>query len=122
VVRPPKNEWPDTDSGRGILLFAQLMSEMLTPQAFESFRVYSLGTIARIDEAIDLTDDVQRDRIPLVALEPPLAELAWSLTKDQVVEKMLGPEAEAFANLANRKDHTLSDIRAYLIRIKRLLG
>jgi hypothetical protein len=48
-VRLPKEKWPDTDGSRGILMFAQLMSEMLTPTTFESFRVYSLDTTARVD-------------------------------------------------------------------------
>jgi len=121
-LRPPRNEWPDSNSGRGILLFAQLMSEMLTPSTFESFRVFSLGTLARIDEAMELTEDVQRDRIPRVALEPPLSELMWSLTKDPVVESLLGPERSAFSELVKRKDYELSELRAHLNLIKRLLN
>jgi hypothetical protein len=103
-------------------MFAQLMSEMLTPTAFESFRVFSLGTIARLDEALDLIENVARNRIPRAALEPPLAELAWSLTKDPVVGTLAQAAVGALSELTSRKDYSLSDLRAHLVLIKRLLS
>ena len=90
-------------------MFAQLMSEILSPTAFESFRAYSLGTVARIEEALDLRDDVQADRIPSAALEPALAELVWSLAKDPVAQGMIGSsEYDAFSQLVERKNYSLS--------------
>jgi hypothetical protein len=69
-LRPSKFDWSDTAGSRGVLLFAQLMTEMLNPATFESFRVYSLDTIARLDEAIQHIWDVEKDRIPKDALKP----------------------------------------------------
>ena len=63
-MRLPKEKWPETNGSRGILMFAQIMSEMLTPTTFESFRVYSLDTIARVSEALELVDEVRRQRVP----------------------------------------------------------
>ena len=70
---------------------------------------YSLGTVARIEEALDLRDDVQADRIPSAALEPALAELVWSLAKDPVAQGMIGSsEYDAFSQLVERKNYSLS--------------
>ena len=121
-MRPPKNDWPNTAASRGVLMFAQLMSEMLTPTTFESFRVFSLGTIARVDEAIELILDVDRNRIPRAALEPPIAEIIWSLAKDPVVDELLGEHRIALAELVKRQDYNLGELRARLILMQRLLS
>ena len=67
-MRPPNNSWPNTPQSGGILFFAQLMREMLTDQSFESFRAYSLGSIARLDEAIIVADEIRRRSLRM----PPL--------------------------------------------------
>ena len=83
-MRPPRNQWPSTDGSRGVLMFAQLMNEMLSPTTFESFRVYTLDTVSRLDEGLSLIDDVQRNRIPRAALDSVFNELNWSDRKSVV--------------------------------------
>ena len=56
-------------------MFAQLMGDMLNTRIFESFRVYSLDTVARLDEALGLADDVRNSRVPPAALIPIIEEL-----------------------------------------------
>jgi hypothetical protein len=73
-VRPPPNLWPNTNGSRGVLFLAQLLSEMLTPTTFESFRVFSLDTNARLREALQFADDVRRGRIPQAALKPVIED------------------------------------------------
>jgi hypothetical protein len=85
-VRPVKNTWPETEASRGVMFFAQLMREMLATYSFESFRVHSLDTLARLDEALVVIADVSAQRLPLAALEPILQELIWSLQKDPVAQ------------------------------------
>jgi hypothetical protein len=73
-------------------MVAQLLGEMLRSQTFESFRVYSLDTVARLSEAIDLLRDIYRDRIPRQAFDPVRSELEWSLSKDPVVLRVASGE------------------------------
>ena len=68
-MRPPKNNWPTSAEGRNVLLCAQLFREMLGELAFESFRVYSLDTISRLDESLALIQDVQRSRTNSAQME-----------------------------------------------------
>jgi hypothetical protein len=58
-MRLPKHTWPDNDASRGILMFAQQMSEMLSPTSYESYRAYTLCTISRLREALAVIDDVK---------------------------------------------------------------
>jgi hypothetical protein len=95
-------------------MIAQLLREMLTPSTFESFRAFSLGTLARIDEAIELIDDAARERIPRAAMDPAIAELVWSLGKDPVARDVAQAEREAVRTLVKQSDYQLNDLRAHL--------
>ncbi|WEZ84985.1 hypothetical protein P6U16_10975 [Rhizobium sp. 32-5/1] len=121
VVRLPKHEWPNTDGSRGILLFAQLMSEMLTPTTFESFRVYSLDTNSRIFEALELLHDVRQERIPRQVLEPIVEELKWSLKKDPAARNLAGGEIESLLTLLGTS-FSLEDFTSHLRLIQKLVG
>ncbi|WP_156465019.1 hypothetical protein [Mesorhizobium sp. Root552] len=68
---------------------------MLTLNTFESFRVYSLDTIARLGEALELVDEVKRGRIPPATLTPIYNELAWSFSKDEAAKLLAADEIEA---------------------------
>ncbi|NSZ06212.1 hypothetical protein G6M14_07555 [Agrobacterium tumefaciens] len=120
-MRLPKHEWPNTDGSRGILLFAQLMSEMLTPTTFESFRVYSLDTTSRIFEALELLHDVRQERIPRQVLEPIIEELKWSLKKDPAARNLAGGEIESLLNLLGTS-FSLEDFTSHLRLIQKLVG
>jgi hypothetical protein len=119
-MRPPKYPWEDTPASRGILLFAQLLSEMLTATTFESFRVYSLDTASRLEEALSLIGDIQSERLPKVAFEPVLAELHWSLNQDRVAQEAAPLEIDAFSTLTLASP--LEDIRAHIFLLKRLIS
>lgn len=119
-MRLPKDQWPDTDGSRGILLFAQLMSEMLTPTTFESFRVYSLDTSARIGEALDLINDVTRARIPRQVLDPVVEEMKWSFKKDPAARGLAGDEIDALLALLTTS-FSLDDFRSNLRLIQKLV-
>jgi hypothetical protein len=102
-------------------MFAQLMSEMLTPASFESFRVYSLDTIARLNEALSLIEDIGKERIPRVALDPVLSELNWSFDKDPVAKTPAGPEIELLRAVAKSTQVTRDVIAPHLVLIKKLI-
>jgi hypothetical protein len=121
-MRPPKQPWPDTPGARGLLLFAQLMREMLSPVAFESFRVYTLDTMARIEEALSLLDDVQRGRLPKQAVDPVFAELLWSLEKDVIAREAAEHEIEALRTLIKTNQYELREAVANCELLKRIVG
>jgi hypothetical protein len=122
-VRPPKNSWPETDGSRGILFFAQLMSEMLTAATFESFRVYSLDTNARLKEALQLCEDVRRQRVPRAVLKPIFEELDWSFGKDSASSALASAEIASFVKiLTDRNDFSIESTVSHIKLILRLIG
>lgn len=120
-MRLPKDKWPDTDGSRGILLFAQLMSEMLTPTTFESFRVYSLDTIARVHEALDLIDDVRDQRVPRAVLDPIIEEIKWSFKKDPAAQSLAADEIDSLLTLLGTS-FSLDDFSSHLELIEKLIA
>src|SRR5690242_8352746 len=94
---------------------------MLSPTTFESFRVYSLGTAARLHEALRLIHDVQRDRIPRDALSPIFLELCWSLAKDPVVKLRVQSEIQILRERIADSKTSLANIDANIKLIIRLI-
>jgi hypothetical protein len=120
-MRLPKENWPDTDGSRGILMFAQLMSEMLTPTTFESFRVYSLDTIARVYEALELIADVQDQRVVRAVLDPVVEEVRWSFAKDPAAKSLAADEIESLMSLLSTS-FSLDDLASHLWLIEKLIA
>ncbi|WP_292473580.1 hypothetical protein [Mesorhizobium sp.] len=81
------------------------MSEMLTPTTFESFRVYSLDTIARVDEALELIADVQDQRVVRPVLDPVIEEMKWSFAKDPAARSLAADEIDSLVALLGTSFH-----------------
>ncbi|AYM83782.1 hypothetical protein G6L67_19760 [Agrobacterium tumefaciens] len=108
-MRLPSHPWPATAGNRSILMFAQLMREMLTPTTFESFRVYSLDTIARMQEALLLSEDVRRGKIPQPTLLPVIEEIEWSVEKDPVAKELAGAEILSLLGVVKNRNNFMLD-------------
>ena len=93
-MRPPLNNWPQTENARGGLFFVQLMTELLSLDSFESFRVRSLDVFAKISEAKMIIEDVEKGRVPRKALDPIWAELIESIKADQIMADELSAKIE----------------------------
>ncbi|QGA38185.1 hypothetical protein GAS19_11540 [Burkholderia glumae] len=120
-MRPPKHSWPDTAGSRNILFFAQVLSEMLSAATFESFRVYSLDTIARLEEALFLIGDVRRGRIPQISLTPIIEELEWSFNKDSAAKFSATDEITSLLKyVKDKKSISLDFLDAHLKLIRNL--
>jgi hypothetical protein len=123
LVRPPPNIWPHTNGSRGVLFLAQLLSEMLTPTTFESFRAFSLDTNARLREALELADDVRRSRIPQPALRPVIEELLWSFSKDSACRALAPAEIESLRSVVKGKtDFPLDAFQSHLKLLIKLIS
>lgn len=88
---------------------------MLSPSTFESFRVYSLDTVARLREALDLIEDVEENRLPRRALDPVISELNWSLKKDPVAQTLASPQIAALAELTKDTKFDLQSLFAHVV-------
>ncbi|MGO7776099.1 hypothetical protein ACC741_25880 [Rhizobium johnstonii] len=97
------------------------MSEMLTPTTFESFRVYSLDTVARIYEAIELIADVQDQRVVRVVLDPVIEEMRWSFAKDPAAQSLAADEIESLVALLGTS-FSLDDFASHLWLIEKLVA
>src|SRR4051812_21641753 len=93
-MQPPFNHWPNTPAAGGTLFFAQAMKAFLDLEAFEGFRAYSLDTLARLNEAIALGEDVLLKRVPSTVLTVVFKELVWSLAADDVAKEIAPRECE----------------------------
>jgi hypothetical protein len=102
-------------------MFGQLFREMLTDQSFESFRAYSLDSVARLEEALLVAQDIQQDRLPRAAFDPVQAELIWSLGKDPTARHLVERETEAFVQFT-KSPNTIDEIIKYVIFIQRYLA
>lgn len=121
-MRPPKHNWPNTNAGHGVLMLAQQMAEMLAPQTFESYRVYTLCTVSRLYEISRVIDDVQRNRVNRLALDPVLKELSWSLDKDPVAKVLAEEEVESLQKLIRPGHVSLPELSAHVMLLRRLIG
>ena len=84
-MRKLKHTWPKTERAQNMLFLAQLLQELVDDYSWDSYRVYALDSVSRLREAIIVCEDIQRNRIPKIALKPVLEELIWSLQGDPVI-------------------------------------
>lgn len=111
-MRPPKNVWPTGEEGRAVMFCAQLFSEMLRDHSFESFRVYSLDTLSRLEEILTLIEDVQRGRVPREVLTPVIEEVLWSLWKDPIARSSPEAVVASLHELTKQPKYLLTDLTA----------
>lgn len=81
----PQNNWPDTAKARNLLFVAQAIKQLTSIDSFESFRMMTMDTVTRIEEAKRLVKDIIGG-FSRNSFEPVAAELCWSLENDPVVD------------------------------------
>jgi hypothetical protein len=74
------------------------MQALLSEQIFESFRAYSLDTLARLREVDSLSEDVRLSRVKPAAMDAVLEELIWSLSGDAAIRIIAPEEQELLIN------------------------
>lgn len=95
---------------------------MLTASTFESFRVYSLDTNARLKEALELCDDVRRQRVPRAVLEPIAEELNWSFGKDSASRALAATEVDSLLKILRGNSFPIEAIVSHIKLILKLIG
>lgn len=81
----PTNSWPLTANAHSLLFVAQTIKQLTSIEEFESFRMMTLDTMSRINEAKILVQDIQRG-LSKQSFSPVAKELCWSLRSDPVVD------------------------------------
>lgn len=84
-MRKPPNTWPNTELANNVMFFAQLVRELLDPDSFESNRVFSLDTLSRLNECIDLHSEFKKNAVTKSTLRSAFEEAKWSIGIDPVV-------------------------------------
>lgn len=69
-----------------------------------------------------MIEDVQRNRVNKLALEPVLYELRWSLEKDPVANDLAGSEIASFHRLVEAGQYSLPGLLAHLVLLQKLIG
>lgn len=95
---------------------------MLTASTFESFRVYSLDTNARLKEALELCEDIRRQRIPQAVLEPIVEELNWSFEKDSAVKALAAQEILSLSKVIKAKGFPVEAMASHIRLILKLIS
>jgi len=95
---------------------------MLIPTTFESFRVYSLDTNARLKEALQLCDDVRRERVPQAVLEPIVEELTWSFGKDSAAKDLAEKEIASLSKIMKSKGFSIEAMVSHIRLILKLIS
>jgi hypothetical protein len=82
-------KWEDPEGSAGLLLFAQLMEEMLYDYSLDTYKPPAMNTSTLCFEARSLIDDVDRGAIEPGVIEPVFEELVTDVEHDEVARALL---------------------------------
>lgn len=82
-------KWEDPAGTAGLLLFAQLMEELLYDYSLDTYKPPAMNTSTLCSEARGLVDDVDRGVIEPAFVEPVFEELVADLEHDEVARQLL---------------------------------
>lgn len=124
-MRPARNQWPETQASRNVLIAAQMLREVLGGTTYASFRVTTMDIKSRLRELAALTREISRERVPLPSIDPCLSELTDAFSRDQVANEIIGHEIELFNenwSVAKRSEKNLALLQRFVIFAHRKLG
>lgn len=123
-MRPPRNQWPATELAMRGLYLAQTIQLLLDDDAYESFRVQSLDTVARLEEIEDISQEVSRHNVSHRNIVDPAKEFAETFRADTSAKAIIGENSayyqEYFFSIDDGKAKQHAEIAniAKLTRIK----
>ncbi|WP_338244065.1 hypothetical protein [Aurantiacibacter hainanensis] len=97
-MQPPANDWPNTETARKGLYFAQTALLLLDDRSYESFRVQSLDTLARLAEIERIAEEITDHGVSYKNLVDPCKELGQTLKNDLAAQSIIGNESEFYIN------------------------
>lgn len=108
MINPQINNWKYDKSLEGLLLFAQLIEEMLFDYTIDSYRVPALNTHSLCNEFLDTIYEIKEGYIHPSSLKPIKEELIWSLDNDPIAKTILGDYHRAIIDNLNQSDSHLT--------------
>jgi hypothetical protein len=120
-MRLLQNKWPSDRSAEGYLFFAQCVEEFLFDYTPEIFRVPTLNTPARIDEAIYVIESVKHKHFHVSNISAVISETIDSIHHDEVAKDLIGNRLSAIEKGLSDLQNEDELIRT-LIYTKRIIG
>jgi hypothetical protein len=90
MLKPKVDNWDENEELDGLLLFAQLIDEMLFDYTIDSYKPPVLNTHSLCEELSEIIDEVKDGFIKEKSIEPLKEELIWSLKNDPAAKSILG--------------------------------
>jgi hypothetical protein len=116
---PDLNKWKYSSSLEGLLLFAQLVEELLFDYTMDTYKVPAMNSHVLSDELCQTISEVESGAIRPGALKPIKEELCDRLTKDLVAMSILGEVREELISCLNKNDGVAeTKVRAELLKNK----
>jgi hypothetical protein len=116
---PDLNKWKYNPDLEGLLLFAQLVEELLFDFTIDTYKVPAMNSHGLSDELYQTISEVESGAIKLGAIKPIREELCDRLTKDHVAISILGSVRDALISCLNRNDSIAEiKVRAELLKNK----
>ena len=111
--RPKTDKWDENEELDGLLLFAQLIDEMLFDYTIGSYKPPVLNTHSLCEELSGAIDEVKDGFIKEKSIDPLKEELIWSLKNDPAAKSILGNRYSAILDYlcsSNNYNHIISTI------------
>jgi hypothetical protein len=116
---PNLSKWRYSSSLEGLLLFAQLVEELLFDYTMDTYKVPAMNAHVLSDELCQTISEVESGAIRPGALKPIKEELCDRLTKDPVAMSILGEVREELISCLNKNDGVAeTKVRAELLKNK----
>jgi hypothetical protein len=116
---PDLNKWKYSSSLEGLLLFAQLVEELLFDYTMDTYKVPAMNSHVLSDELCQTISEVESGAIKPGALKPIKEELCDRLTKDLVAMSILGEVREELISCLNKNDGVAeTKVRVELLKNK----
>ncbi|NJD76516.1 MAG: hypothetical protein FIB08_05390 [Candidatus Methanoperedens sp.] len=120
MLKPKIDNWGGNEELDGLLLFAQLIDEMLFDYTIDSYKPPVLNTHSLCEELLSAIDEVREGFLKEKSIESIKEELIWSLENDYAAKRILGYRYNTILNYL-RTSNNFNDLSSNIAPLKNLL-
>ena len=120
MLKPRIDNWDEDEELNGLLLFAQLIDEMLFDYTIDTYKPPVLNTHSLCEELLDAIDEVKEGFLKEKSIEPIKEELVWSLQNDPAAKSVLGYRYNIILNYL-RSSNNFNELSSNVAPLKNLL-
>lgn len=103
-MKKVKGKWSSTKTSKKVLLFVQIMEELLDDNVWDNYRAYTLDTIERVQDLKLISQGIERGEIKERYLPRAVEEAIWSIKTDPVVQNILADQLGYFIGILSEKN------------------